>query len=280
MCLKSTVRHKIVCCKKCQSYYATTAPPEDIIAAGVSRMTCIVGGKYREKHDLGVDAMENPALPDFVTEEAYKLVSQSITVNTAKTYRSAQNILGPASAWLGKPIKVPFSDSDAIALVVYMAVERSLRSSTINVYFSGFRMLHLMKGSNAPCLRTDIVNHMIVGVKKGNRAADVLSDRKSRQPVTMDVMSKLQQSIKASEMTMRHKRLVWFAATSCLIGSFRVHEVLPVHRHSYDKATTLMAEDVIKTTTSHKGITTKTLSYHIKDPKEKKSTHGIRVDIF
>ena len=36
------------------------------------------------------------------------------------------------------------------------------------MYFSGFRMLDLMKGSNAPNLRTDLVNQMIAGVKKRN----------------------------------------------------------------------------------------------------------------
>ena len=141
-------------------------------------------------------------------------------------------------------------------------------------------MLHLIQGIKAPCLRTDIVNQIIVGVKNKDKAADVLSDRKSRQPVTMDVMSKLQQSIKSNDMSLRRKRLVWFTATSCLLGSFRVHEVLPVHHYSYDKTTTLMYEDVQKTTTVHEGVTTKTLSYHIKDPKENKATLGIRVKIF
>ena len=196
--------------------------------------------------------MKNLSLPESVTEEAYKLVSMSITVNTAKTYRSAQSIIGPASAWLGKPICVPFTDSDAIALVV-----KSLRSTTIGVYFSGFRKLHLMKSSNAPNLRTDLVNQMITGIKNGNQAADVLSDRKSHQPVKIEVMSKLQQSIKSSGMDLRRKRLVWLAATSCLLGLFRVHKVLPEKRHSYDKTTTLMTEDVVKTETSHEGVTTK-----------------------
>ena len=123
--------------------------------------------------------MQNPELPQRVTREAHRLVSQTIAENTAKSYKLAQNILGPASAWLGKPIEVPFSNADTIALVVYMAVEKSLRSSTINVYFAGFRMLHLIKGINSPCLRTDIINQMITGVKNGDKAADVLSDRKS-----------------------------------------------------------------------------------------------------
>ena len=231
-------------------------------------------------HALGVGAMVNSSLPELVTEEAYKLVSMSISVNTAKTYRSAQSILGPASAWLGRPIEVPFTDSDAIALVVYMAVVRLLRSTTIGVYFAGFCMLHLMKSSNAPNLRTDLVNQMITGVKNGNQAADVLSDRKSRQPVTFEIMSKLQQSIKSSRMVLRRKILVWLAAMSCLLGSFRIHKVLPERRHSYDKTTTLMTEDVTKIETLREGGTTKTLLYHIKNPKENKTSRGIKVNIF
>ena len=73
---------------------------------------------------------------------------------------------------------------------------------------------------------------------------------------------------------------MWFASTSCLLGSFRVHEILPENRHTYDRTTTLMTEDVVKTETSHEGSTTKTLLYHIKDPKENKSPQGIRVDLF
>ena len=266
--------------RKRQSYYAVVSPQEEIVPVGKSRMTCITGGKYREEHALGRGAMVNPSLPESVTTEAYRLVSMSVSVNTAKTYRSAESILGPASAWLGRPIEVPFTDSDATALVVYMAVVRSLRSTTIGTYFAGFRLLHLMKGSNAPNLRTDLVNQMISGVKNGNRASDVLSDRKSRQPVTFEVMSKLQHSIKSSKMDLRRKRLVWFAATSCLLGSFRIHEVLPESRNSFDKTTTLMTEDVVKVETLHGGESTKTLTYHIKDPKENKTPQGIRVDIF
>ena len=98
--------------------------------------------------------------------------------------------------------------------------------------------------------------------------------------MTFEIMSKLQQSIKSSRMDLRRKRLVWFAATSCLLGSFRIHEVLPERRHSYDKTTTLMTEDVAKIETLHEGSTTKTLSYHIKNPKENKTSRGIKVDIF
>ena len=73
--------------KKRQSFYATSTPQEEIVTTGKPRMTCIAGGKYRELHALGVGALVNSSLPESVTKEAYKLVSMSISVNTAKTYR-------------------------------------------------------------------------------------------------------------------------------------------------------------------------------------------------
>ena len=88
--------------------------------------------------------MISPSLPSFLTDKAHRYTSQSVTTNTATTYRAALNILGPASAWLGKPIEVPFLDSDCVALIVYIAGERSLRS-TKKVYFAAYRTLHMLK---------------------------------------------------------------------------------------------------------------------------------------
>ena len=164
---QSDVRFYTPANRKRQSYCATEAPTTDVAGPGESMMTCTVGGKYNGTQVLRLGVMQNAALPQHVTHEAQRLVSQSIAENTAKSYKSAQNILGPASAWLGKHIEVPFSNADTIALVVYMAVKKSLRSSTISVYFSGFRMLHLIQGVNTPCLRTDIINQLILGVKNG-----------------------------------------------------------------------------------------------------------------
>ena len=90
--------------KKRQSYYATEAPAVVVAGTGELLMTCKVGGKYNGTQALRLGVMQNPELPQRVTQEAQRLVSQSIAENTAKSYKSAQNIIGPASAWLGKPI--------------------------------------------------------------------------------------------------------------------------------------------------------------------------------
>ena len=73
-------------------------------------------------------------------------MSMSITVGTAAQYRSAISIIGPASEYLKRPINMLFTTSDCIALIVYMENVCKLKASTITNYFSGFRMLHLVKG--------------------------------------------------------------------------------------------------------------------------------------
>ena len=121
---------------------------------------------------------------------------------------------------------------------------------------------------------------MINGIKNNDRATDVLVNKKARQPVTLEIMLKLQYTINHSKLQLSNKRLIWFAATYCLLGSFRIHKVLPVFRHSFDMTTTLMAEDLTLTTTTNGTRSVRTLTYNVRNSKEDKSKHGIQVDVF
>ena len=53
--------------------------------------------------------MRNDNLPKFVLDQAYQMVSKSITIATAAQYRSALRMLETASVWLGNAIEVPFT---------------------------------------------------------------------------------------------------------------------------------------------------------------------------
>ena len=152
-----------------RSYYAEVSAGRGPEPASKSAMVESVYGKYRSDPTMGTNAMENTSLPDFVKQKAYAHMSMSVAIGTAAQYRSAVNIIGPALDYLKRPIKLPFTTSDCIALIVYMANVRSLKASTITNYFSGFRMLHLIKGHYNQQLRADIVTQMIKGVKMATR---------------------------------------------------------------------------------------------------------------
>ena len=113
-------------------YYSVAAPEANHEPASKSAMTERSFGKYKTNPIMGRGAMENSSLPDFVVKQAYAHMSRSIVVGTAVQYRAANNIIGPASDYLKTPLLLPFTTSDCIALIVYMANIRKLKVSTIS----------------------------------------------------------------------------------------------------------------------------------------------------
>ena len=108
-------------------------------------------------------------------------MSMSVAVQTAAQYRSAVNIIGPASKYLNIPKNMPFTTSDCIALIVYMENVRKLKASTITNYFSSFKML--FKSHFNQQLRADVVTQMIKGVKNGDQIRDKIQNKHQTSPI-------------------------------------------------------------------------------------------------
>ena len=256
-------------------YYAVTAPEARHQPASKSAMTKREFGKHSTNPIMGISAMENNSLPDVVVDQAYGYISRSIAVGTAAQYQAAINIIEPASKYLKTPLLLPFTTADCIALVVYIANIRKLKAVTINNHFSAFRMLHLIKGHYNQQLRADIVTQMIKGVKNGDQIRDMIQNKQPRQPITIGIMAKLKESVHNSKIPLHRKRLIWFTATTCLLGSFRIHEVLPKEQNSFDRSVTLMQKDVKLTQLKSNGVMTRAITVHLKNQKEDKSKHGV-----
>ena len=89
-----------------RSYYAEVSASKEPEPASKSAMTESAFGKYRSKPIMGTNAIENVSLPDFVKKQAYTYMSMSVTTGTVAQYQSAINIIGPASDYLKRPIKL------------------------------------------------------------------------------------------------------------------------------------------------------------------------------
>jgi hypothetical protein len=81
---------------------------------------------------------------------------------------------------------MPFKTSDCIALIVYMANIWKLKAAMITNYFSGFGMLHLIKGHYKQQLRADVVTQMKKGIKNGDHIREMIQNKQPRQPVTVE----------------------------------------------------------------------------------------------
>lgn len=160
-----------------------------------------------------------------------------------------------------------------------MTESRGLQSATILSYFSGFRMLHLLLGHHSPCLRSDIVRQLLQGSTNLERAKAFLHGKKRRIAVTFDLLYKLKLALFTSHLPIRHRRLIWFTATLAFMGSFRIHEILPRLKQSIDP-TTLLHRDTSLSNLLMDGQPNRVLTVHLKNPKEDKLQHGVKVDIF
>ena len=121
---------------------------------------------------------------------------------------------------------------------------------------------------------------MIKGVKNGDQIRDMIQNTQHCQPVAVGIMAKLRELIHNAKIPLNHKRLIWFMATTCLLSSFQIHKVLPKERNSFDKSITLMREDFKFTHLKSNGTMTRAVTLHLKNPKEDKIKHTVRVDMF
>jgi hypothetical protein len=84
-----------------------------------------------------------------------------------------------------------------ISYVAYMLGKpKPCKGETIAKYFSGLRMLHLEHGFNPPCLRSNLVRHILTGAKKMDFERERLEGKAERLAVDVGVMRLLNQTIK------------------------------------------------------------------------------------
>ena len=111
------------------------------------------------------------------------------------------------------------------------------------------------------------MTQMIKGIKNGDHIKDLIQNKQPCQPVTIGIMAKLKESIHNAKIPIHQKKLIWFTATTCLLGSFRIHEVLPKERNTFDKSITLMRNDVKFTHLKSNGTMTRAVTLHLKNQK-------------
>ena len=194
-----------------------------------------------------------------------------------KTYDTVDRHLEACEAEIGRELTFPLSLGDVLTWVAWLISSRGVRAKTIQVYLAGLRMAHLKRGYFNINLLSDIVKHVLVGLKQRDLHMDKLKDKRGRLPVTLEVLRVLRLQIRKSGWALWRKRLVWAVCILGFSGSFRVHEMLSKKQSEFDPTSTLLAGDVgVETLVDSSQV----LKIKLKAPKEARLRHGVVVDIF
>lgn len=204
-----------------------------------------------------------PGTPDIdsLRSTAHHLVQSGIRQSTRRTYSSAQkSYLDFCSKYQLLPI--PCTEETVLLFISYL-YKNNLKGSSIRVYLSAVRSLHVEEGYGNPL-------HDYLRVKQALRAIDVLSDKpRKKLPITLDIMTSLYSLLDNSI----ESKMLWSAFTLAFFGCLRASEV--VVRTAFDPNVNLCKNDVSFSCTSQDTI----MTVRIKTSKTDKFNKGFNVVI-
>ena len=207
-----------------------------------------------------------------------KIVNHSLSSKTWSTYKTVEKHLKSCEIFYKKTLNFPLRNHDIIRFLSYLITVKKLKGSTIDVYMSALRQIHLSKGIEIKELRPDIVKSILTG-KRNLDSLKSDSDNK-RLPVTFSVMKLLKLEINELTETTQFKKLIWAVCCLNFFGGLRVHESLSVHSTNFDPVNTLLGKDLLIKSVRIGKENIKIIQLKIKSPKENRSISDKIIDIY
>ena len=236
----------------------------------------------RQKHSgvggFSVDSFLDHGVPLELAPCLVEAGNFGLAATSWKTYETVARHVAACQRDIGRVLPMPFTVGDVLTFLAWLVDRRAVRAKTVMVYMSGLRMLHFQCGFFDVQLQSQIVRHIVTGLKQRDLVADKTSGREGRLPVTLEVLEKIRLKLQRSNFPLHRRRLIWAVCAMGFSGSFRIHELLARKPEEFDPTTTLLAQDVGLSRFGHQGY--KVLKVFLKAPKEARLRHGVAVDLF
>ena len=233
--------------------------------------------KHSGQGGFSAEAFLGYGVPAYLAPCLAEAGNFALAASSWQTYDTVDRHLEACEAEIGRELTFPLSLGDVLTWVAWLISSRGGRGKTVQIYLSGLRMAHFKRGYYNVNLLSDIVKHVLVGLKQRDLKVDKIKDKKGRLPVTLEVLRTLRKQIRKTGWALGKKRLVWAVCILGFSGSFRVHEMLSRKRAEFDPTSTLLTRDVGMDIMEDGG---QVLKVKLKAPKEARLRHGVIVDLF
>ena len=176
-------------------------------------------------------------------------------------------------------MSLPFNETKALIFTGWL-LERGVSHATISKYLSGVRQLHLIAGHQDFSIRSDLTKQILTGRKNQGTVEETIGEKGSRIPVTPNLMLLIKRDLAESPMDKARKLLLWSVSTLLFNGGFRVGEILPSNKRTFDPYSTLLEKDVeIKKLTVNQEVI-ETLQIKLKSEKTNRNGKATIVDVY
>jgi len=166
-----------------------------------------------------------------------KLVAKSIAKSTWNRYNCAYKLwLAYQTSTNSKTIDFP--QHEKIAFICWCKANKSLKSQTISMYISALgKIFNLCTDTNEK-----FANSLLKGIK--NRECQ--NNRKKPKTTPMDflLLKRIKKNLKKSNKSVIDQKVLWTACVLAFWGCFRLGEIFPKSKLTFDKFSDLLGADV------------------------------------
>lgn len=169
--------------------------------------------------------------------ELHFLQYMSISESSRRTYNTGKMIYLEFCEMYGiRPF--PAKEYDLNLFVSFLARNHSY--NTIRTYLAAIRFANINAGFSSDFAKMDTLHMSLKGVK---RLKGVFS-RPKRQPVTIDTLKSLKNSLRTVKIDERDKLMLWAAFTTAFFAFLRSAEFCAPQQNSFDSRSCLLVKDV------------------------------------
>jgi len=223
--------------------------------------------------------LDHMSLPANVIEDLENAARHSLAIKTWSSYRTAERTFFQFCKEERKVHKLPLEEHNLLLFVHWLVFKKGKKAATVNNYLAGIRKLHVMKGMQAPTLKTDLVKMILAGRKNIEDSQRLREGGQERQPVTPAILELIKARLREWQACAIDKCTVWTVATLLFHGAFRGGELLSRSRTEFDPAFVLLRRDIaIAPDSEFQGK--ETVQVKVKAPKERRDNRAVIVDIY
>ena len=113
--------------------------------------------KYSGHGGYSVKSFKSYGLPPSIVLTLIEAANHSVSHNTWKSYKTAERHIKRCETETGVKLRLPFGVKETLTYIAWLRRDRKVKSTTVDKYLSGIRMVHLRHGHAVPALRPDIV---------------------------------------------------------------------------------------------------------------------------
>jgi len=166
-----------------------------------------------------------------------KLVAKSIAKSTWNRYNSAYKLWLAYQKSTNTKI-IGFPQNEKIAFICWCKANKTLKSQTISMYISALgKIFNLCTENNAL-----FANSLLKGIK--NRECKSTSNRSKTVPLDFFLLKKIKNQLKKSNKSTTDKKVLWTVCVLAFWGCFRLGEILPKKKYTFDRFSDLLGADV------------------------------------